>query len=264
MEFETLRVQSSEDGALVLMNRPERRNAFNSLMVEELTAAFESLRDDPAHLIVLTGAGKAFSAGADLEYMSSIKVAGEQENLRDAKALANLLETISTHPKPVIARVNGPAIGGGLGLVCACDMGFAVESAFFAFSEVRLGLVPAVIGPYAVRVLGERNARRWMLTGDRIDLDAALAMGLVQAAAPADSLDALILEIAQSINASGPEALTACKELIRRSGEQELADLKPWTAELIAKLRAGEEGQEGMRAFLEKRAPTWQGPSVRG
>lgn len=142
MEFETIRVQSSEDGALVLMNRPDRRNAFNSKMVQELTIAFEELRNDPAHLIVLTGAGKAFSAGADLEYMSSIRDAGEEENIRDAEALADLLDLIYSHPKPVIARVNGPAIGGGLGLVCACDMAFAVESAFFAFSEVRPGWCP--------------------------------------------------------------------------------------------------------------------------
>lgn len=119
-----------------------------------------------------------------------------------------------------------------------------------------------MIGPYAVRVLGERQARRWMLTGDKIDLDQALAMGLVNEVATPEELDAKILAVAQSINASGPEALAACKELVHRSGQEELADVKPWTARLIAKLRAGEEGQEGMNAFLEKRAPSWQGPKA--
>ncbi len=258
MEWETVQVQTGEDGALVIMQRPERRNAFNPEMIADLTAAFKALRDSDTRLIVLTGAGSSFSAGADLEYMKSIKEAGADANRRDALALAALLEEIYTHPKPVIARVNGPAIGGGLGLVCACDMAWAAEQAFFAFSEVRLGLVPAVIAPYVLRALGERQARRWMLTGDRIDAKTALTIGLVQGVAPLDALDRSILEVANSLNAAGPNALAACKRLIRRSGEETIESVGEWTAELIAELRGGAEGQEGMAAFLEKRSPGWK------
>ncbi|MFH0882611.1 MAG: enoyl-CoA hydratase-related protein [bacterium] len=258
MEWSTVKVQTGEDGALVIMQRPERRNAFNSGMIADLTAAFHSLRSCDTRLIVLTGAGSAFSAGADLDYMKSIKDAGVDANRKDALALAALLEEIYTHPKPVIARVNGPAVGGGLGLICACDMAWAADNAFFAFSEVRLGLVPAVIGPYVLRALGERQARRWMLTGDRIDAKTALAIGLVQGIAPLVELDRSILEVANSLNAAGPDALAACKRLIQRSGEETIDAVRDWTAELIAELRSGAEGQEGMTAFLEKRFPAWK------
>ena len=258
MDGTTVKVQTGVDGALVIMQRPERRNAFNSEMIADLTRAFHSLRTSESRLIVLTGAGSAFSAGADLDYMKSIKDAGPEANRADALALAALLEEIYTHPKPVIARVNGPAIGGGLGLVCACDMAFAAEEAVFAFSEVRLGLVPAVIGPYILRALGERQARRWMLTGDRIDSRKALEIGLVQGIAPIGELDRVILEVAKSLNASGPEALAACKRLIQRSGEETIDAVREWTAELIAELRGSPEGQEGMAAFLEKRHPAWK------
>jgi len=258
LEWETVTVQASGDGALVIMQRPEKRNSFNSAMISDLTEAFRFLIEEECRLIVLTGAGTAFSAGADLDYMRSIKDAGVEANREDALALAELLHTIYTHPKPVIARVNGPAIGGGLGLVCACDMAFAVEDAFFAFSEVRLGLVPAVIGPYILRAIGERQARRWMLTGDRMDAATALKIGLVQGVTTAQEIDQMILEIATSMHSAGPKALAACKLLIQRSGEETIDSVKQWTANLIAELRSGDEGQEGMSAFLEKRAPEWK------
>lgn len=250
-------VYDGDTVAWVRMNRPDRRNAFNSEMVEKLNEAFTELRESDHRCVVLTGEGKAFSAGADLEYMKQIKSAGREANRADAMELATLLETIYTHPKPVIARVNGPAIGGGLGLIAACDVAVASVEAFFAFSEVRLGLVPAVIGPYVVKAIGERASRRFMLTGDRFDADRAVELGLVDGLAASDDLDRLVDRLVASFVQCGPEALKACKQLIQRCGEEPLAEVKGWTAELIADLRAGMEGQEGMASFLGRHNPSW-------
>jgi methylglutaconyl-CoA hydratase len=241
----------------VTINRPERRNAFNEEVVAELAGAFERLPRSEARVVVLTGADPAFSAGADLEYMRSIKEQGREANVEDALALADLLETIATSPLPVVAKVNGPAIGGGVGLVAACDIAIARQGAFFAFSEVRLGLVPAVIGPWVVRAIGERAARYWMLTGERFHAEAALEMGLVHQVAVTADLDAAVQRVVESLLAGGPAALDAAKRLALRCGEETVAEVKGWTAELIADLRASEEGQEGMASFLEKRRPDW-------
>lgn len=249
--------------ATITMDRPEKRNAFTSAMVEELTEAFLELRDHDCRSIVLTGSEPAFSAGADLEYMRSIKNAGHEANLEDAHALADLLELIYTHPKPVIARVNGPAIGGGLGLVAACDIAVAKQGAFFAFSEVRLGLIPSVIGPYVVRAVGERAARRYMLTGDRFHAEEALSIGLVHKVVVQGDLDNSIRKLTEAFGNTAPGAVDQCKQLIYHCTELEFDTLKDWTAEKIAELRAGEEGQEGMSSFLEKRKPVWMNVRAR-
>ncbi|HEB85081.1 MAG TPA: enoyl-CoA hydratase/isomerase family protein [Bacteroidetes bacterium] len=258
MDFDTVKLHILDSSAHIILNRPDRRNAFNRGMIGDLTRAFRRLVDHSCRSIVLTGEGPAFSAGADLEYMHEIKVAGEEENLADAHRLSDLLELIYTHPKPVIARVNGPAVGGGVGLVAACDIAVAVRGAFFAFSEVRLGLVPAVIGPYVVRKIGESAARRYMLTGERFNAEEAQRIGLVHHVAVQGDLDQVVHGIATAVSLGGPEALAACKELIHRSGEEPLQDVSEWTTRLITRLREGEEGQEGMESFLEKRDPRWQ------
>jgi len=258
LDLETVKVHTLNSTAYVTMNRPDRRNAFNSQMVADLTSAFTTLLDHECRCIVLTGDGPAFSAGADLEYMREIKDAGHEANVADATALADLLHLIYTHPKAVIAQVNGPAIGGGLGLVAACDVAIAKRGAFFAFSEVRLGLVPSVIGPYVVKTIGESAARRYMLTGDRFNAETAETLGLVHQVVVQGDLENSVRNLTASFEATGPEALKVCKDLVRRCGEEPLEKLRPWTAELIATLRAGDEGQEGMTSFLEKRDPAWR------
>ena len=258
LDLNTVKVHTLNGTAYVIMNRPERRNAFNSQMVQDLYHAFESLQNHECRCVVLTSEGSAFSAGADLEYMREIREAGHDANIADANALADLLQLIYTFPKPVIAQIAGPAIGGGLGLIAACDIAIAKQGSFFAFSEVRLGLIPAVIGPYVVKKMGESAARRYMLTGDRFHAEAALDAGLVHQVVVQGDLESSVKRMATSIENTGPEALKACKQLIRRCAEEPLEDVKAWTAEQIATLRAGDEGQEGISAFLEKRDPSWR------
>jgi len=241
-----------------VMNRPDRRNAFTSEMITDLTSLFQMLVDNESvRCIVLTGEGSAFSAGADLSYMRSIKDAGEEANIADANALAYLLELIYTHPKPVIGKVNGPAIGGGIGLVSACDIAIARKGCKFAFSEVRLGLTPAVISPYVVKAIGEKNARRYMLTGDMFNDDTAVEIGLLEKSVASGDLDNAVRSLTDSLFAVAPNAVAACKQLIQRVSEHPLKDVQAYTAKLIADLRASAEGQEGMSAFLEKREVSW-------
>ena len=258
MDLATVKVHTLNGTAYITMNRPERRNAFNSQMVTDLTEAFRSLLDNESRCIVLSGEGTAFSAGADLNYMKQIREAGEEANIADAMALANLLELIYTFPKPVIARIPGPAIGGGLGLIAACDMAIAKQGSFFAFSEVKLGLIPAVIGPFVVKKIGESAARRYMLTGDRFNAEVAREIGLVHQVVVQGDLENAVRNLRDTVEQAGPHALTACKELIKRCAEEPLDSLKAWTAQRIADLRAGDEGQEGMSSFLDKREPSWR------
>jgi methylglutaconyl-CoA hydratase len=256
---DTAYLKISDGLATVVMNRPDRRNAFTSQMVVDLTDLFKILVDDESvRCIVLTGEGSAFSAGADLSYMRSIKDAGEEANIADATALANLLELIYTHPKPVIGKVNGPAIGGGLGLVSACDIAIGRQGCKFAFSEVRLGLAPAVIAPYVVHAIGEKYSRRYMLTGDMFNDETAVQIGLLEKSVAPGDLDAAVHSLTNSFFAVAPKAVAACKELIQRVSEHPLEEVQGYTAKLIADLRAGAEGQEGMAAFLDKREVSWR------
>lgn len=251
-------------GALWLtLNRPDVHNAFGDRLIADLTEALEAAADDDAvRAIVLTGAGETFSAGADMNWMRSMANASEVENRDDALRLAALLRTLNFHPKPTIARVNGAAFGGGLGLIACCDIVIAVEDALFAFTEVRLGLVPAVISPYVIRRIGERQARRFFLTAERFDATRAMRIGLVRELAAVETLDDMVEQQLRWLSQGGPKAVSEAKALVLKIAgvdlaEQEQQDL--YTSELIARLRVSDEGQEGLAAFLEKRKPDWQG-----
>jgi methylglutaconyl-CoA hydratase len=244
--------------ARVTLARPEVKNAFNEDLIRELTHALSSFagRDD-IRVVGITGEGDAFSAGGDLNWMKKMASYDFDKNLDDARALAGMLETLYTLPKATIARVNGPAIGGGVGLVAACDIAVASRDAFFSLSEVRLGLVPACIAPYVIRRVGEKNAREYFLTGSRFDAGRALEIGLVNRVTDAGMLDEEVERWEQDFLRSGPRAIESCKELIARCSTGEIEDLKEFTARMIADLRISYEGQEGMAAFLEKRKPAW-------
>ena len=244
--------------AHVTLRRPEVHNAFNAQIVEELTTAFTQLRtNEHLHAIVLTGDGPSFSAGADLRGMKSAADVSEEENLNDALRLADLLHLINTTPCAVVGRINGTAMGGGVGLVSVCDIVIAAENAKFAFSEVKLGIAPAVISPYVVRKIGEANARRLFLTGERFSAAHARDIGLVHSVVPREQLDESVEKVLGELLTSGPQAIRACKTLALTVGNMDDETARRTTAQTIARLRVGAEGQEGLRAFLEKRKPEW-------
>jgi len=247
--------------ATVTMNRPERHNAFDEALIEALTEAFGALGEDAAvRAIVLEGAGASFSAGADVNWMRRAAGYGEEENRADARRLAAMLRTIDECPKPVVARVQGAELGGGTGLVAACDIAIASERATFGTTEVRLGLAAAVISPFVLRAIGPRQARRLFLTGERIDAARALAIGLVHEVVPEGELDARVEAVLDLVLAGGPEAQAASKELIRLvlGMPQGGSLLTEATVSAIAARRASAEGKEGLAAFLEKREPAWR------
>ncbi len=258
-ELDTVRVEREETVARVVLDRPEIRNAFNETMIRELLEVLASLRDEGGlRVLVLTGEGKAFCAGADLHWMRSVVDYTREESYRDSLNLAHLMRELYTFPKPVVGRINGSAIGGGTGLVAACDIALAAEEAVFSFSEVKIGLVPAVISPYVLRRVGERYGREYFLTGKRLSAREAEACGLVNRVVPRADLDAEVDSCVGDLATSGPRALAAAKHLVRTVSEMSLDEAGPATAEMITELRMSEEGQEGMRAFLERRRPAWQ------
>ena len=243
----------------VTINRPEVRNAFNDEVIAELTAVFHELGKRPeVRAIVLAGEGPAFCAGADLNWMKRMAGYSRSENLEDAGALARMLEVIYSCPKPTIARVQGDTYAGGCGLVAVCDIAVAVDTAQFCLSEVKLGLIPATISPYVIRAMGARAAHRYFLTAERFGAAEALRIGYVHEAVPAAELDARVAAIAQALVQAGPEAVKACKQLVQDVAHHSISNtLVQRTVEGIADIRASEEGQEGIRSFLEKRKPTW-------
>ncbi len=260
MIYSYLSVERSHDNkiATVTLRRPEAHNAFNAQVIAELTAAFTDLHhDERLHGVILTGEGASFSAGADLNMMKSAATFTQEDNLNDALRLADLLQTINTLPCPVVARVNGTAMGGGLGLIAVCDIAIAAETARFAFSEVKLGIAPAVISPFVVRKIGETNARVLFATGERFSAARALSIGLVHAVVPLEQLDEAVQKAVQELLTSAPQALRACKTLAVTVGLLAADEARTYTAQTIARLRVGDEGQEGLRAFLEKRKPNW-------
>ena len=255
-------VSIARDGAIarVTLDRAQLHNAFDESLIADLTAAFRSLGEDAAvRAVVLTGAGKSFSAGADLNWMKRASTYDEERNREDARALEFMLRTLDECPKPVIAMVNGAAIGGGVGLVAACDIALAAESAQFATSEVRLGILPAVIAPFVVRAIGPREARRWFLTAERFAAEEARRIGLVHEVVPTDQLESRTAAMVGEILKGGPEALASAKRLVQ------LVWMMPQggsirseaTVGMIAERRASVEGREGIAAFLEKRKPAW-------
>jgi methylglutaconyl-CoA hydratase len=259
MNYETLRIEHRGAAAWVWMNRPDVHNAFDETLIAELTEAFAALDRDPAvRVIVLAGEGKSFSGGADLNWMVRQGAAPLDANLSDALRLANLFRTISMCTTPTLARVHGAALGGGMGLASACDICIASTKAQFATSEVRLGIIPAAIGPYVVRAIGERHAYRYFQTAERIGGGRAHEIGLAHEVTEPDALDTRIQEIVDALLAGGPLAQAAATELIRAISHRAVDDaVVEDTARRIATLRATPEAREGLSAFLEKRPAAW-------
>jgi methylglutaconyl-CoA hydratase len=244
--------------ARLWLDRPETRNAFDAAMVTELRDAVRGLSgDERVRVLVLGGRGPAFCAGADLAWMKSTATQTREENLREAEAMADLFHAVYASPKPVVARVHGAALGGGSGLVAACDLALAAHGTQFGFTEVRLGILPAVISPFVLRKIGESAARELFLTGERFDALRALAIGLIRAVVPEAELDAAVEGRVQELLKAGPRAVAAAKALIRDVGGRSVEEVRRLTVERIAEARASAEGQEGLRAFLEKRKPAW-------
>ena len=239
--------------------RPDARNALNAELIEELARCMEELaKDDNVRVVVLTGEGDFFCAGADIGYMRDTASFSYEENLEDAHHLAAMFGAVDGCPKPVVARIKGAAIGGGVGLVAAADMAVVEERTVFAFSEVRLGISPATIAPFVMRKIGHSQVRALFLTGERFDAVRAREIGLVHEVASEKDLDAAVQEMVGGLLAGGPEALAATKALLRDLGDAAPGEVTEITARRIAKLRTGEEGQEGLGAFLEKRKPAWR------
>lgn len=241
------------------MSRPEVFNAFDEAMIAELDSAFEQLAaDDSTRVVVLAGAGKHFSAGADLQWMQRASSATPEWNLADARRFAAMLARVNRCPKPTIARVQGAALGGGVGLACACDIAIAADSASFAVSEAKFGILPAVIGPYLVNAVGPRQARRLALTATRIDAAQALALGLVQQVVAADQLDAALAATTAELLAGGPQAQHEIKQLFASLHVGPVsAETIELTAQTISRVRGTAQAREGFAAFMDKRPPPW-------
>ena len=253
----TLDVQATV--ARVTLSRPEVRNAFNDAVIAELTQVFTALaqRDD-VRVVVVAAQGPAFCAGADLNWMRRMADYTREENLADAGALAAMLRAIYACPQPTIARVQGDVYAGGMGLVAACDMAVAVDTAGFCLSEVKLGLIPATISPYVIRAMGARAAHRYFLTAERFDAAEAHRIGLVHEVVAAEALDARVAALTQAVVNAGPAATRACKRLVQDVAEREINDgLIAATVSGIADVRASAEGREGVSSFLQKRKPGW-------
>jgi methylglutaconyl-CoA hydratase len=260
MQYETLLVEVASQVATVTLNRPDVRNAFNETMIADLTVAFVALgaRDD-VRAIVLAGNGKAFCAGADLNWMRKMAGYSDEENRADAMRLAQMLSAIYRCPKPVVVRVHGDAYAGGMGLVCAADIVVAAQTANFCLSEARLGLMPATIAPYVIRALGEQASRRYFVTAEAFDCATAQRLGLVSEAVAAEGLDAAVQRIVETLVANSPNAVRECKQLVQDIAGQTIDEaLIADTANRIARIRASEEGRDGVSSFLEKRAPRWR------
>jgi len=258
VELERLQVEYDGPVARVWMNRPDLRNAFDGLMITELRRVLFDLRSvDAVRVVVLGGRGASFCAGADLQWMKAMASFTREENLREAQALADLFFTVYESPKPIVARVHGAALGGGAGLVAASDIPVAALGTQFGFTEVRLGILPAVISPYVIGKIGEAAARELFLTGERFEAVRAVEIGLIRAAVPEDDLDAAVEGRVKELLQAGPRAIAEAKALIREVAWRRVEDVQRYTVERIAEIRTTAEGQEGMRAFLEKRKPYW-------
>ena len=260
MSYETLDIERQGAVATVWMNRPEVFNAFNEQLIDDLAAACGALEDDAGvRVVVLAGRGRHFSAGADLNWMQRASACTEAENLADARKFAAMLQALSGLPKPTIARVQGAALGGGTGLAAACDMVVAADNAQFSTSEVKFGIIPAVISPYVLRAIGPRHALRYFQTAEKFSAAEAKAIGLVSELVTLDELDAGVAKLVQALLTGGPLAQQAAKDLIAAiSGRQIDAAVGEETALRIARQRAGAEAREGITAFLHKRPAAWQ------
>ena len=257
--FSSIDVDIRAAVAVVTLNRPEMHNAFDEVLIAELTAALQRLDRDPSvRAVVLTGAGKSFCAGADLNWMKKMASFSRPQNLADARALAKMLQTLNQLSKPTIARVHGAVFGGGVGLVACCDIAVGELNAVFALSEARLGLIPAAISPYVIEAIGARASRRYFLSGERFTAAEAFRLGLLHELAPLPELDGLINEILGALVTAGPAAQAECKALIRAVAHRPAdASVIADTARRIARVRASPEAREGVAAFLDKRKAAW-------
>jgi methylglutaconyl-CoA hydratase len=262
MDYDTLTLTIADHVATITLNRPQVRNAFDEAAIADLAMAFdEAGQDAGVRAIVLAANGPAFCAGADLNWMKKMAAcaADDAANVADAMRLADMLRTIYFSPKPVVAKVQGDCHGGGVGLVAACDIAVAGEGVHFALSEVKLGLIPAAISPYVVKAIGDRAARRYVVTAERFDAHEARRLGLVHEVVAPDALDATVAALVGALVANGPNAVREAKKLVRDIDGLPIDDvLLADTAGRIAAVRASPEGREGVAAFLEKRRPSWQ------
>ncbi|MCA4779091.1 enoyl-CoA hydratase/isomerase family protein [Acinetobacter towneri] len=259
MDYQFLQLEQNNQVATVWINRAELHNAFNTEVIEELHACFQTLNSrDDIRVVILAGRGKSFSAGADLNWMKQAGQASTAENQADALKLAKMLQSLATLKQPTIARVHGIAFGGGMGLAAACDICVASTDAKFATSEVRLGLAPSTISPYVIRAIGARQASRYFLTAERISAEQAQQIGLAHEVAAPEQLDSKIDDIVQALLLGGPDAQHASKQLIQMVNQQVLTeDLLQQTAQHIAHIRQGDEAKNGLNAFLNKQSPAW-------
>jgi len=259
MSYTTLTCERDGAVAVIHLNRPDVRNAFNEATIAELTAVFSALgAEADVRAIVLAAHGPAFCAGADLNWMKKMAGYTHEENRADAVQLAEMLRTIYTCPKPVVAKIQGDCYAGAMGLVAVCDIAVAVEEANFCLSEVKLGLIPATISPYVIKAMGENAARRYFLTAERFTAQEALRIGFLHSVVKSTELDAAVADLIKHLTSASPNAVREAKKLVRDvAGAPLNAGLIADTAERIAVIRASDEGREGVRSFLEKRKPGW-------
>ena len=255
MSFKNLLVEEADGVVTVTLNRPDVHNAFNDELIGEAIELFSAIATPARRAVVLRGAGANFCAGADVNWMSRMMSYTRDENTRDSANLAKMFAVINSCPLPIVGRVHGAAIGGGVGLVAVCDIVIAGRDAKFGLSEVKLGIMPAVISPYVIAKIGASHARALFLTGERFDVERAQRIGLVHRVA--DDLDAAVNDTIAQLKTSGPEAVRECKKLIDFVSSHDLVDAIPYTIEAIAARRVSEEGQRGMKAFLEKKKAPW-------
>jgi len=253
----TLLLQIDGPIARIKLNRPEVKNAFNAELIRELAGTLRAVeKNKKVRVVVLSGEGSFFCAGADLNWMKSFVGAAKKTNEADARHLVKLLQLLNNLKKPTIAQVHGAAIGGGMGLLAACDIVVAASSTFFALAEVKLGLIPAVISPFVIARMGASAARRYFLTGERFTADIALRLGLIHETVPIEELENTVAKIVRQFLSAGPEAVNEAKRLIQKVAGLP-SSVHAYTVKTIARLRASPEAQEGMKAFLEKREPDW-------
>jgi methylglutaconyl-CoA hydratase len=258
--YQSIIIEVDGPVGILTLNRADRHNAFDETLIEEITRGLDQLESDPrVRIVVLSSLGKSFCAGADLNWMKRAADYSEEENLDDALRLAELMRTLNELTKPTVARVQGPAYGGGVGLVAACDIAIATFDAQFALTEVKLGLIPAVISPYVIAKIGEKYSRRYFLTAERFAASEAYRIGLVHEIVPDETgLDDAVGEIVGSLLKNGPQSMAAAKQLVASVAHRPLSsELIDETARRITRQRASTEGREGISAFLEKRKPHW-------
>ena len=259
MKYELIDVLKDNDIATVMLNRAEVHNAMNERLIKEITTCFKELaNDEKTKVIVLTGKGESFCAGADLNWMKSMVMYSKEENIRDSRLLLDMYETIYNYPKPVIGKINGHAFGGGVGLIAVCDINIATVGSKFAFSEVKLGIIPSVISTYVVRRIGLSNMKRLFITGERFNSQYAKEIGLIDFVTEKDDFNSIVERYIDHLKSSSPKAIKEIKNLVNNYKKMDIEKYKEFTVEKISELRVSEEGQEGMNAFLEKRRPKWE------